>query len=397
MSFSYRDPDRFPLLLSTILMAWACTESAPPVPDPEGVSYGGPAEVWELSAEPTLEIGVRSGEEAYQFHRAESSVRLEDGTLVVANGGSQQLRYYDEAGQYLFAVGGEGEGPGEFGFPSRVRRAGQDSLLVWDQSLHRVSFFREEGEFLGSRLLTPSADVLFPGDDWLFGRFWVDSPVAPSARGPIRDALEAIPYQPEAGESRYVRVTRQGRLWVTETGQPSQDPMAWHIHELDGSIRAEVETPASFEIHDIGPDYVLGLFRDDLGINFIRLYELKKPVGSPPGPGLDLSPPAISPQSRRTLTEKQQEELALVRSFLKTMASLEEIYYSQHYTYTADADLLFSNPRNRPPEELQADILMAGEGGWIVSVTHTESGVFCTLAYGAQVPMGWMPGELICP
>ena len=48
-------------------------------------------------------------------------------------------------------------------------------------------------------------------------------------------------------------------------------------------------------------------------------------------------------------------------------------------------------------EELQADILMAGERGWIVSVTHIESGAFCTLAYGAHVPMGWMPGELICP
>jgi hypothetical protein len=385
------------LLLFVLCTTFGCTEPEPESPDSSGSGTLAQGEVWSLSESPILEIGVQSGAEEYQLHRAESSIRLDDGTLIVANGGSRQLRFFDESGGFLNAVGGEGEGPGEFRFPSRIRKTGQDSLLVWDQSMHRISFFDHQGGFQGSRMLMPSAEVLFPGDEWMFGQFWVDSPVGPSARGPLREALAAIPGQPALGELGYVRVTSQGRLWVAETGPPSQDPIDWRVYGLDGSVLAAVTTPAHFEPHEIGPDYVLGRFRDDLDINFIRLYDLEKPDGSPAGPGLDPSPPASSPQPRHTLTERERELQAPVKAFLKNLASLEEIYYAGHYTYTADTEALFSNPRNRPPEELDVDILMAGERGWIVSVTHTESGAFCTIAYGAYVPMGWMAGELICP
>jgi len=78
------------------------------------------------------------------------------------------------------------------------------------------------------------------------------------------------------------------------------------------------------------------------------------------------------------------------------MASLEEIYYSDHFTYTADVDALFADPRNRKPPELEVDILFAGPSGWAGQVSHPESGGRCLLAYGFYVPMGWQPGAIIC-
>ncbi|NNM07199.1 MAG: hypothetical protein HKO65_19055, partial [Gemmatimonadetes bacterium] len=81
---------------------------------------------------------------------------------------------------------------------------------------------------------------------------------------------------------------------------------------------------------------------------------------------------------------------------VKVLASLEEIYYSEHYTYTADADALFSDPRNRKPAELEVDILFANQSGWAGQVSHPESGGRCLLAYGFYVPMGWQPGAIIC-
>ena len=88
--------------------------------------------------------------------------------------------------------------------------------------------------------------------------------------------------------------------------------------------------------------------------------------------------------------------MAAIRSLLKNMASLQEIHYSEHYTYTPDTDVLFGDPRSRVPDELAVEILFAGTQGWAAHVTHPESGGRCIMAYGYFVPMGWQPGTIIC-
>jgi hypothetical protein len=354
-------------------------------------------EVWALSDSPLLEIGVREGEEPYQLHRAQGSVKLDDDRIVVTNAGSRELRIFDREGLFLGAVGGDGEGPGEFRFPTRVRRIGRDSLMVWDQRLNRTSFFDLQGQFLGTERVIPTLDVMFPGDEWLFGRLWIDSPLRPSARGPIREAARAIPLPDSIRTLLFLKVTRQGRIWASEIRPPADTAITWTVYDLNGGPVAQVATPGRFEPHEIGPDYLLGRFLDDVDVNYIRLYALRKPEGSRPGPGLDMSPPAASPQARLTLTQEEQEELAPLKSVVKNLASLEEIHYADHYTYTTDAEALFSDPRNRLPDGIDVTILFAGREGWMGTVTNTDSGKYCALAYGAYVPMGWNAGEVICP
>ncbi len=366
-------------------------------PVPSETPPQAPREVWSLSQGPLLEIGVREGDEPYQLHRASGSVLLDDGRIVVANAGSQELRFFDSEGRFLSAVGGDGEGPGEFRFPTRVRRVGEDSLQVWDQRLQRVSFFDFQGEYLGSGRVTPTAEIMFPGDEWLLGRFWVDSPLRPSAREPIRRAAQAIPLPDSPQGLLYLKVTRQGRIWASEVRPPADEPISWTVYDLEGLLVAQVTTPASFEPHEIGPDYILGRFMDEVDINYIRLYELQKPVGSQPGPGLDSSPLAVDPPPRPALTPQEEERLQPVKNLMKNLAGLQEIHYSDNYTYTADLESLFFDPRARIPEGLAVTILFAGQGGWIGTVTDTDSGKYCALAYGSHVPMGWTAGTLICP
>lgn len=70
---------------------------------------------WRIGAEPELTIGSVSGDEAFQLHQVDDVLKLPDGRLVVANGGSHQLLVFDETGDYLTAWGQKGEGPGDFG------------------------------------------------------------------------------------------------------------------------------------------------------------------------------------------------------------------------------------------------------------------------------------------
>jgi len=79
------------------------------------------------------------------------------------------------------------------------------------------------------------------------------------------------------------------------------------------------------------------------------------------------------------------------------LARSQEIHYSDNYTYTADLESLFSDPRTRIPEGFTVTLLFAGQEGWMGTVAETDSGKYCALAYGFYIPMGWAPGTVICP
>ena len=94
---------------------------------------------------------------------------------------------------------------------------------------------------------------------------------------------------------------------------------------------------------------------------------------------------------------KPEEVLAEVKNMVKNLASLQEIHYANHYTYTLDTEVLFSGFRGGVPDGLEVDLFFADAQGWAGMVTHAESGARCVLAYGYYVPMGWTPGMVICP
>ena len=70
---------------------------------------------WRISPEPVISIGTVEGGEDFQLYRVDDALKLQDGRIVVANGGSHQLLVFDSNGNYLTAWGQLGEGPGDFG------------------------------------------------------------------------------------------------------------------------------------------------------------------------------------------------------------------------------------------------------------------------------------------
>lgn len=113
------------------------------------------ATAWRLDPDPALAIGDADRGTAYRIARAGHATRLADGTIVIAELRSRELRFFDAAGVHLRSVGGRGNDPGEFAGIRFVGRYGTDSLVVWDAALRRGSVFGNGGGFAR----------VFPGPD----------------------------------------------------------------------------------------------------------------------------------------------------------------------------------------------------------------------------------------
>jgi len=69
----------------------------------------------------------------------------------------------------------------------------------------------------------------------------------------------------------------EDNLWVRTYRPPYESgPKRWRVFGPDGARRATVEMPAEFTPYQIGPDRVVGKWENDLGVNFVRVYGLRK-------------------------------------------------------------------------------------------------------------------------
>jgi hypothetical protein len=108
---------------------------------------------WRLGEEPVVDIGGLEGDPNYELYRVSAAVRLADGRIVVANSGTQELRFFDKDGRFLSLSGRQGGGPGEFQFLAWVQRYRGDSLIAFDQQSRRASTFDTDGMFGRSMLI----------------------------------------------------------------------------------------------------------------------------------------------------------------------------------------------------------------------------------------------------
>lgn len=126
---------------------------------------------WSVSERPTPEIGTALGDEAYALYSARAAVRLPDGRIAVANGGTLQVRVYDADGRHLQDIGGPGDGPGEFrSLRSGLWLALGDSIVTYDFRLSRLTLFDLEGRLGRTITLRPDGEArqafgMHPFDD----------------------------------------------------------------------------------------------------------------------------------------------------------------------------------------------------------------------------------------
>lgn len=339
---------------------------------------------WVVDTIPNLELGQAERDPASQFHRISGIVGLPDGGLVVLNGGSQELRWFDAFGKYVRTTGGTGRGPGEFVDPLVIPQFEADSLLIFDRIVRAFTWVATDGSgtealpsggplFVGTPQTAAGSRVLFrsgsgsgscaPNEQCKVPVLlrWVDmtGTVADTlatqtarllkfkdsgrpgmlyagpldqrglaAAGPDGVVLEGDPQfelrqfdptgrlitilrvdaparqTPQDALNLYVqmfsnpdemrriyermglpevvpafqalRVDRLGWYWA-ELFRPSKGgPSEWLVFDRQGRARGVIGLPSGLEVYEIGEDYVLGRWLDELGVEYVRRHALNR-------------------------------------------------------------------------------------------------------------------------
>jgi hypothetical protein len=105
--------------------------------------------LWEVETPPVLDLGGIDASPETQFFGIAAAGLLPTRKVLLIDRVSRELRVFDSLGRFDFSTGGPGEGPGEYGVPSRFwTRA--DTVYVWDFGLRRLSILGPEGTFHGT-------------------------------------------------------------------------------------------------------------------------------------------------------------------------------------------------------------------------------------------------------
>ena len=205
---------------------------------------------WRIGPEPGVSIGSSDGEEPYLLYLAYDATILSDGRIVVADGASGELRFFDSMGSHLSSRGGQGEGPGEFDGLVGVAPWAGDSIIAWYAGPRLgVSVFDRGGNY---RRMIEINDGTQSG--------WYD-PASTSVRGSILavrhwENLDTLVMELRDGE---------GGLRTSLGTHPS-----WDTYLIDKGIQGEVMYWKTF-----GRDPVWGLWGDLAVIGLTSRYEIK--------------------------------------------------------------------------------------------------------------------------
>jgi hypothetical protein len=83
-----------------------------------------------VATEPRLILGVTEGSGELLFYQVRDAVRLDNGSIAVANGSPPEIRLFAPDGTFLRRLGRRGQGPGEFEQLLRVFPGEGDTLFV---------------------------------------------------------------------------------------------------------------------------------------------------------------------------------------------------------------------------------------------------------------------------
>jgi hypothetical protein len=222
---------------------------------------------------PSLSIGAIEGEQAELFSSIASVSVRRDGSILVAESQSDEIRVFDAEGRFLFAAGGPGEGPGEFTDLYGTWTYRGDSIVANDRWSREVEIFDPAGNPVRSFRVDVAMDHAaynYAGDVphvlgvWQDGSIIVETPHA-TPHGEIGASADytttLLRYAPDGGgpDTLGTFAVRAVQFATGPTGRPVP-VSALFAHRTDlaiGNGVVHTDAPHAFEIRTWGPDRTL--------------------------------------------------------------------------------------------------------------------------------------------
>lgn len=92
----------------------------------------------------------------------------------------------------------------------------------------------------------------------------------------LRDLYPGVPRPTHLPVLRGVRADPTGHFWVERFRWPNDDQPVWDVFDPEGRLVAVVRTPPGLRIDEIGEDYLMGVWRDELDVEQVRTYRLRR-------------------------------------------------------------------------------------------------------------------------
>lgn len=93
-----------------------------------------------------------------------------------------------------------------------------------------------------------------------------------------RGRYESVPVAENMPAFTSVMVDKVNHLWVEEYELPGEERPGslWTVFDAQGRVQGFVETPDGLGIFEIGGDYILGLWRDELEVEYVQMWSLER-------------------------------------------------------------------------------------------------------------------------
>lgn len=159
--------------------------------------------------------------------------------------------------------------------PAAIVALGNDAIVTGNQDVPQLALYDATGAL--RRLIRTGAAVQPVTPEHI--EAWVErrlQDVDPADRAAVRQREADLPHGATVPVFNDIVLDPHGNIWIQDYDDRISPAGAWSIHDPEGRIIARIRLPAGLVVHDIGDDYILGVENDDLDIQHVRMYRLRR-------------------------------------------------------------------------------------------------------------------------
>jgi len=215
---------------------------------------------------------------AFWTHPETGHQRFQDTYLMVDGGGAILDTIGEFPGEEMYIDTQDGGVMAE-SLPfarAPVSAVGAGVFFYGDNNTYRIDEYSRDGRLVRSIRLarkarTPTTNDVeaFIGD--------LQAQVPEQAREGLAVHYRSMPLGESFPFYSDLRVDTQGHLWVEDYLALPIRPSTWSVFDPDGRFLGAVTLPARFTPYQIGSDFILGRWEDELEVDYVDVYDLLKP------------------------------------------------------------------------------------------------------------------------